>query len=702
MFINPIVKWFFRHTFALNIITFSTVSTTLVFSNPQEENVINVQPIMEESEQQLIKKTDKKLRRVRRMNRPPSPKGRSSSKGSSPSSSRGAVASGSSTSHARDGSPLGRRKTSNAENTPPSSPEKWTTIAKKSSRKRTSPTKNQGSPPKQPKVQPKPLLKAKSQLPTINAPSIIEGEKRRLARQALGNSDYKDSLLFTNPKDPKENFRLQWKTNGEPNAGMEHILKRHTREYHDGTFQKEQSMFPQGTTHVEVKNMIKEVVENPNNKASLKPVAPGEELNLNFWQMKGKAKNNTPLVIGYKKTGGATKHLDILQAYPLGKQYQVQVVQPRNRRNILTDQGLDLIEPLVDRVVNQETQRIMNSPHFQAEVQRNTIHNTTLRALSLDFSHEENQVEAITISWNNPPIDLSKPKHFYLYKGLVQCQQNDDEPVFEAQPQKNTITTYFISYSNDEQGLHSQKIRSVNTLLPEGPTNGKDSAALKIGAEKIINLQATVLSNDKIRLNWDLFDPKKELNWNPVEIKWAVFRNGEIIDITGDTNSFEDDEIEPNQVYIYRVMAFMQEEEAWRNQQHAVFYSKSLIVNTEQKEDLGQDAFAFHTYLLEQIPSDLNDLNEQPEKYYTSIKNKELSSSIVQKSIVTWDDTQVEMLNGLIDVELNGRSLLSPACFDNVRMLWDYLLAMVKEYLETSQATIYFPDQPIPFSLKKK
>jgi Bacterial EndoU nuclease len=694
MFTNPIVKWFFRHTFALNLITFSMSSTTLVFSN---QEATNVQTSAEGSEQL------KKLRRVRRMNRPTTSKGRSSSRGSSPSSSRTTSASVTSASNIRDGSPAGRRKTPNAENTPPSSPEKWTTISKKT-RKRTSPTKAQGSPPKQSRVQSKPLLKAKSQLPIVNAPSIIEGESRRLARQELGNTDYKDSLLFTNPNNSNKNFKLQWRTNGDSNAGMEHILKRHTREYHDGTGKGTQSMFPQGTTHTDVKNMIQEVVENPKSKASPKPAAPGEELKLNFWQIRGDAKNGTPLVVGYKKAEGANKPLDILQAYPLGRQYEVQVLpySQRRRRGVLRDQALDLIESGANIIVDQEVQKIKDSPLFQAEVRRNTIHNTTLRALSLDFSNEENQMGAITISWENPPVDPSKQKHFYLYKGLVQCQQKDDEPVFEVQPQKNAITTYFISYSNDELGLHSQKIRSIHTPLPEGPTNGKDSAAIKIGAEKITNLQATILSNDKIRLNWDLFDPKKEIDWNPIEIKWAIFRDGEIIDIAGDTNSFEDDEVELNQVYIYRVVAYLQEEEAWRNQQHAVFYSKPLIVSTERAEDVGQDAFSFHTYLLEQIPSDLNDLNEQPEKYYTSIKNKALSNGIVQNSIITWDSEPVEMLNGLIDVEINGRSLVSPACFDNVRMLWDYLLAMVKEYLKTNQATIYFPDQPIPFSLKKK
>lgn len=35
-------------------------------------------------------------------------------------------------------------------------------------------------------------------------------------------------------------------------------------------------------------------------------------------------------------------------------------------------------------------------------------------------------------------------------------------------------------------------------------------------------------------------------------------------------------------------------------------------------------------------------------------------------------------------------------------MLWDYLLTMVEEYMKAAQATIYFPNRPIPIALKRQ
>ena len=672
-----------------------------------------------------MKEVYRKLRRERRSGRgrgtPPRPHAtRSGSRAS---------ASASAASHTRDGSPPARSTSSQS---PPSSPG-WEVTSYKKNRKRSSPTKAQGSPPKQQKMQQRPLLQPKSQ-GTVQAPSATENQARARARQAIGSSDHIHPFNFLDPNDSKKGFRLQWNINKDSNQGMEHILKRHTYEYHDGSSKPTQSMFPRGTTHRNIVEMIQQVVENKTNIPSRPPAASGKKFDPTFWQVRGKANNGTSLVVGYKDNG-PNKPRDILQAYPLGSTVNVVSHASRPTRSMrgralsLLD-AADVMNQIIDPYVNSQVQRIRNSPLFQAEVRKNTLHNTTLRALSLEFSDAENWPEAINSmscdnqteeialswSWKDQHTNIVNPKSFSLYKNCVFNQpctsvQMENEAAFEVQPEKNALTDYFI--------------RCVY-----GPNNAiQDSAAIRIGAETITDLKATINSHDKILLNWKFFDSKninqnpsvsdlegraalvrqpsgfEKINWTAGKMQWKVFRNEESIDIEDGITSFEDDEVELNQVYVYRVMAFWEEEEAWHNQQHAVFYSKPLIVSTEQREDIGQDQFQFRTYLLKEDPYNFNKQSEEDKNDYISIhsfEDRQLCRDIVKKSTIIWDDKPVEMLNGLIDVEFNGRSLISPACFTNVRVLWDYLLALVEEYLEKEQATIYFPDQPILFSLKKK
>lgn len=188
-----------------------------------------------------------------------------------------------------------------------------------------------------------------------------------------------------------------------------------------------------------------------------------------------------------------------------------------------------------------------------------------------------------------------------------------------------------------------------------------DSAVLTIGPEKITNLRAAILSDHKIRLNWDPIDHKDK------QIRWALLRNGVEIALLDDVHSFED-HVESDQVYIYRVIAFMQDKDPFYRefpgakdadtfikQEHSIFYSAPLIISTEKSDDFKQSSFIFRTYLLSKDVVDSDDVQKNSDEYYISIHEKERSRSIVQSSITPWEgSTPVEMLKGLIDVEVNG------------------------------------------------
>ncbi|VHO01923.1 hypothetical protein [Candidatus Rhabdochlamydia sp. T3358] len=680
-------KFFSFYRVALLLI----LNTILVFSNQlhaQEESI--VQPELVAKDQPA-----ENLIRVRR--RPPGKRGPTPRRGSLPKTSTNVRdASPAKKAPGLRTSPVGRHAANSRNNSP---------LPRSGSRKRGSPTKPKGSPPKQAKIAQKPAILPPGGRSSIHAPTPTQSNDRYKLLRGI-EPNYQTPFTFSTPPEStvgSKKFRLQWRTNGDSNAGMEHILKRHTREYHDGSFKNRQSMFPEGTTHVEIKDMVKEVAVS---SSSVK--LPNKGLEVDFRQIEGAVAHKgsvLPLVVGYRENKGQNKPLDIVQAYPKGIKHEVDILPPPTRRRRAPRRSISmprdpLLEVLIERdamtadlielwnqrqadlAMEKEQERTQREEEITAEEQR-----TILRDLVLDFSSEESQSQSISIMWgDNTNYPLSSLMDYTLLKNNNSIMQKNDlsgSPIFIDQPNINALTTYLIKYKDKQN-------------------NEGSSATLTVGAEKITNLKATIISDHKIRLNWN---PQSgaELGWDPIKVEWAIFRSGEIIDIGKNATSFEDNEIESNQVYIYRVMAFIQENEPWNHQRHAVFYSKPLIVSTEKTEDFEQDSFLFHTYLLSDPVTDLEDLSQNPDAYYTSIEDKDSSSVIVESSITLWEDnTPVEMLNGRIDVRLNSHSLVPFTHFDNVRMLWDYLLVMVEKYLNDNQATICFPDQPIPISLKKK
>ncbi|VHO01995.1 hypothetical protein [Candidatus Rhabdochlamydia sp. T3358] len=681
MFINFIVKLFVRFNFYLFILP-----TAFVFGsqpNVEQEKVIYTETVEEEQPSPQ----EKKLIRVRR--KPPKRRGPTPRRLQVPQESTATAPNLERLSlSARDASPEGRKSTD-------------------ASRKRPSPTAAQASPPKQVKVEKKPVVPPVAGLPIAYAPTPTQSNDRYKLLQGL-KSNY-SPLSCTNPQETLKSFRhfrLQWNIDNQPNTGMEHILRRHTYDYHDGSVKEKQSMFPRGTTDIEIKNMIKEVAENPISKTR-----SNAELGIKFLQIEGRAKNNIPLVVGYKKNMGLNKPLDIVQAYPLGKKYEVQVLPSPTRRrraagtaqriraatrSIVKHLNLPKLfrdyfrsqkhkpstlgmenflnpSPIIERGLNS-----INTPSQEAKtvlgpiVTRDDIKKSLrpLRLLSLAFSNAENSMDLITFTWKTItdrsfqlPFAYTKQYEFYKNNELV---TQGDSTTFTHQPDESVWTEYKIAFTDSEG-------------------NREESMPLKVGANMITNLKATT-ADRKILLEWDPVTIENQ------EITYKVLRNEKIL-ATLNTNSFEDNEVESDQDYIYRILVFVP-------RGHRILYSQPFIVNGESAE--GIDSFALYTHLLSEEVSDLNDLSEHPEEHYTPISEKEPSSVIVQNSIITWDDESVEMLNGMIDVVANGQSLLSPRCFDNVRILWDYLLTMVAQYVKEGQAKVYFPDQPIVVSLQKK
>lgn len=188
--------------------TFSLLSSISVLSiqlHAQENNVGRVQ-----SAEETQLEEEQKLVRVRRAGRPPSTRGVPSTRGTPAPNTRGSLDQLSS--RTRDTSPAGRLST-------------------ESSRKRSSPTKPKGSPSKLSKVEEKPSPAPLGGI--VYAPNAVQHNERYKALSNL-EKNYRAPIFIRNSGGKmKEEFKLPWKNSED--GGMEHILKRHTHEYYNGS-----------------------------------------------------------------------------------------------------------------------------------------------------------------------------------------------------------------------------------------------------------------------------------------------------------------------------------------------------------------------------------------------------------------------------------------------------------------------------------
>jgi hypothetical protein len=105
--------------------------------------------------------------------------------------------------------------------------------------------------------------------------------------------------------------------------------------------------------------------------------------------------------------------------------------------------------------------------------------------------------------------------------------------------------------------------------------------------------------------------------------------------------------------------------------------------------------FTVHSYIrYPTIPiRDLDKVDKSPLYYFIDINN---TGEILRIK----KDLDFDYIDGVIFLTYNNQIVMPFSYYDLIDQLWAYLLNMMEEYLKTKKSEMFFPDQPLPMSMK--
>ena len=89
----------------------------------------------------------------------------------------------------------------------------------------------------------------------------------------------------------------------------------------------------------------------------------------------------------------------------------------------------------------------------------------------------------------------------------------------------------------------------------------------------------------------------------------------------------------------------------------------------------------------------LNDIEKRPFYYFIDINNTEEILRIK-------NDLDLDYIYGVLHLAYHTQVIINFTYYDLIDHLWAYFLHMIEEFLETNKSEMYFPDQPLPMSMK--
>src|SRR5438477_10037499 len=90
---------------------------------------------------------------------------------------------------------------------------------------------------------------------------------------------------------------------------------------------------------------------------------------------------------------------------------------------------------------------------------------------------------------------------------------------------------------------------------------------------------------------------------------------------------------------------------------------------------------------------DLDSIKQQPFDYFIDIHDTEEIFRIKK-------DLDLPYIYGVLHLTYNEQIIMDFTYYDLIDQLWGYFLNMIEDFLKNKKAEIYFPDQPLPMSMK--
>ena len=88
------------------------------------------------------------------------------------------------------------------------------------------------------------------------------------------------------------------------------------------------------------------------------------------------------------------------------------------------------------------------------------------------------------------------------------------------------------------------------------------------------------------------------------------------------------------------------------------------------------------------------EVEKNPLHYFIDINNTE-------KILHIKKDLDLDYIEGVLHLTYNNQVIINFIAYDLIDQLWAYFLNMIEEFLQNKKSSMYFPDQPLPMSMKE-